>query len=198
MPRDYYIVLGIAASASAEEIHAAFRRRSKELHPDVSGADSGPFLELQEAYSVLSDPLRRRDYDRESTARVDVRVTRRPPRESVVPLRSRVSDVMLRPRSAAEPIAPLRPNSVMNDFFSFGPSFDEFFDRGWSNFGSFVQPEGARTESLDVEVLVSAEEARRGGRLRFAMPARGPGGEGAPPQIRDREFLPHGGFSRRC
>src|SRR5690242_21440897 len=94
MPRDYYVVLGIAASATAEEIHAAFRRRSKELHPDIAGGDSGPFLELQEAYSVLSDPVQRRGYDR-PPVQVEVRITRRPPRASMVPLR---------PRTVAEPM----------------------------------------------------------------------------------------------
>lgn len=171
MPRDYYVVLGIATSATAEEIHAAFRRRSKELHPDVSGTDSGPFLELQDAYAVLSDPAKRRDYDRESTKRVEVRV-RRPPRESVVPLRRRGSHVELRPRAAAEPISAQRPASILDDFQSFGPSFDELFDRLWGNFGPFTLPKGERVESLTIEVVATPAEARRGGRVRLAIPAR--------------------------
>ncbi len=172
MPRDYYVVLGIATSATAEEIHAAFRRRSKELHPDVSGTGSGPFLELQDAYAVLSDPAKRRSYDRESTGRVEVRVKRRPPRESVVPLRRRGFDDVLRPRTAAEPISAQSPASILDDFQSFGPSFDELFDRLWSNLGSFHQSKGERVESLNVEVVASPEEARRGGRVRLAIPAR--------------------------
>lgn len=162
MPRDYYVVLGIAASATAEEIHAAFRCRSKKLHPDVSGGDSGPFLELQEAYSVLSDPARRGAYDR-APVPIEVRSTRQPPRASMIPLRR---------RAVAEPIAPPQVASIMDDFQSFGPSFDELFDRLWGNFGPFAPPKSERVESLHVELVADPEEARRGGRVRLAVPAR--------------------------
>ena len=49
-----------------EEIRSAYRRLAIELHPDLSGFGSDQFLELQEAYSVLSDPMRRAVYDREA------------------------------------------------------------------------------------------------------------------------------------
>ncbi len=52
--------------ATAEEIRSAYRRLAIELHPDLSGFGSEQFLELQEAYSVLSDPMRRAVYDREA------------------------------------------------------------------------------------------------------------------------------------
>lgn len=171
MPRDYYVVLGISTSATAEDIHAAFRRRSKELHPDVSRQDSGPFLELQEAYAVLSDPVRRRHYDRDSTSRVDVRITGRPSRQSTVPLRRRRADVVLRPQTGAEPIT-ARSVSIMDDFQSFRPSFDELFDRLWANFGAFARPKGERSEGLNVEIVLSPADAQRGGRVRISVPAR--------------------------
>lgn len=171
MPHDYYVVLGISTSASAEDIHAAFRRRSKELHPDVSGRDSGPFLELQEAYAVLSDPARRRSYDRDFVSGARVRVTRDLPRASGVALhRRRGADIVLGGRSA-EPIAP-RPISLVEDFETFRPSFEEMFERLWSNFNQASRPKGERPESLHVEFLLTPEEARRGGRVRIAVPAR--------------------------
>ena len=64
MAKNYYLILGLAADASREDIKAAFRRRALELHPDRSGLGSGPFQEVQEAYRVLGDPERRRRYDR--------------------------------------------------------------------------------------------------------------------------------------
>ncbi len=64
MAKNYYLILGITADATKEDIKAAFRRRAMELHPDRSGLGSGPFQEAQEAYSVLADPDRRRRYDR--------------------------------------------------------------------------------------------------------------------------------------
>lgn len=63
--RDYYRILGVSPEATTEEIKSAFRRLALELHPDRSGADSGPFREVLEAYGVLSDPERRRAYDQQ-------------------------------------------------------------------------------------------------------------------------------------
>ena len=65
MARNYYLILGISTNASPEDIKAAFRHRALELHPDKSGLNSSPFIEAQEAYATLSDPQRRRAYDRQ-------------------------------------------------------------------------------------------------------------------------------------
>src|ERR1700741_4906009 len=66
MKKDYYLILRLTPEATAEEIRSAYRRLAIELSPDLSGFGSDPFLELQEAYSVLSDPMRRAIYDREA------------------------------------------------------------------------------------------------------------------------------------
>jgi molecular chaperone DnaJ len=65
--RDYYQVLDVQRSASDGEIKKAFRRLARELHPDVNAHDPAAeekFKEAAEAYEVLSDPERRRTYDR--------------------------------------------------------------------------------------------------------------------------------------
>src|SRR4030095_7256547 len=64
MQKNYYVILGVSSDATLEEIKSAFRQRAMELHPDRSGKESAPFLEVQEAYNVLSDATQRRRYDR--------------------------------------------------------------------------------------------------------------------------------------
>jgi len=67
MPTDYYDVLGVSRGASEQDIKKAFRRLARELHPDVNSHDpkaEDRFKEAAEAYEVLSDPERRRTYDR--------------------------------------------------------------------------------------------------------------------------------------
>lgn len=61
--RDYYEALGVAKSASADEIKKAFRRKAIELHPDKQGGDEAKFKEVNEAYEVLKDQSKRQRYD---------------------------------------------------------------------------------------------------------------------------------------
>lgn len=66
-PRDLYEILGVDRRATQEEIKQAYRRLARETHPDVRREDphaTERFKDVNEAYAVLSDPVKRSQYDR--------------------------------------------------------------------------------------------------------------------------------------
>ena len=64
--RDYYEVLGVSKNASVDEIKKAYRQTAKKYHPDMNPGDKeaeAKFKEASEAYAILSDAEKRRQYD---------------------------------------------------------------------------------------------------------------------------------------
>lgn len=61
--RDYYKILGLSRTASADEIKQAYYQMAKVHHPDVNKSDAKKFQEISEAYEVLSDQAKKRAYD---------------------------------------------------------------------------------------------------------------------------------------
>ena len=73
--RDYYEVLGVSKDASENDIKLQYRRLARKLHPDLNKTDpkaKEKFIELQEAYEVLSDETKRRNYDQYGFSGVNV------------------------------------------------------------------------------------------------------------------------------
>lgn len=60
--KDYYQILGVERSATADDIKRAYRRLASQHHPD-RGGDTAKFQEIQEAYSILGDDQKRSEYD---------------------------------------------------------------------------------------------------------------------------------------
>jgi molecular chaperone DnaJ len=178
MQKNYYVILGIASDASLEEVKSAFRRRAMELQPDISGLESEPFLEVQEAYGVLSDPERRRRYDRQTHPIVTRRRPWGPAAEPMVRARPQAE-----PLRAADSAGGFREVALADFFTRQSPSFAELFDRLWSNFDAVSRPKSEGLESLTVEVVLAVEEAQLGGRVQMNIPARATcpacGGSGA-------------------
>src|SRR5580698_8450467 len=67
MEIDYYAVLDLKAGAAAEEVHRAYRLLAMRHHPDRNSMPeaAATMARINEAYAVLSEPVRRRQYDRE-------------------------------------------------------------------------------------------------------------------------------------
>src|SRR5581483_745689 len=62
MASNYYEILGVPKGASADEIKRAYRKLAAEHHPD-RGGNSDKFKQINEAYQVLSDSIKRSQYD---------------------------------------------------------------------------------------------------------------------------------------
>jgi len=67
MAQDYYNILGVSKSASADDIKRAFRKKAHEFHPDKGNGNAEKFKEVNEAYQVLSDSAKRSQYDQYGT-----------------------------------------------------------------------------------------------------------------------------------
>ena len=71
LDKDYYAILGVAREATEDEIRRAYRRQALEWHPDRRPGDpraAERFREISEAYAVLINPARRREYDEATRA----------------------------------------------------------------------------------------------------------------------------------
>lgn len=160
MAKSYYAILGISPNATLEDIRSAYRRLAREFHPDYYAGGSDRFREIQEAYTVLGDARRRREYE-QSFSKVQ------PPEPA------RHADYC-----GPEPLIPeqgpfgLGDISPVRSFESFTPSFDEIFDWLWQNFSSLERPKSGRVQNLTLEVTLTPEQARRGGSVRIMVPAR--------------------------
>jgi curved DNA-binding protein len=161
--KDYYETLGVARSASADEIKQAFRKLARQFHPDVAknkATAEEKFKEINEAYEVLGDPEKRKRYDEMGPNWQDGAAGTSP------------RSYRQRPGPGGEP-----------DFEFGGTGFSDFFesffsdrrrgrsaDRGDSRAyehdeGAFVQP----GRDIEADLLVTLEEVIRGSRRKVTL-----------------------------
>jgi len=143
--RDYYEVLGVSRSASADEVKSAYRKAALKFHPDRNPADKAraeeKFREATEAYSVLSDPEKRAAYDRFGHAGV-----------------------------AGAPA----PADVSSIFEQFSDIFGDFFGvedlLGVGGRAGRRRPRAQRGNDLRYDMTLSFEEAANGLRTKIKIP----------------------------
>lgn len=160
MVEDYYEILGVDEDATREEIRSAYRRLAKECHPDCAEVGSEPFRRVHQAYEVLSDPARRRVYDREQAGSRFTVPVRRATRATPV-------------RSNPSPVEPLgarpysnygRRPSLLDRFFS--DPFDSVLDGLWGGFGTSIP---AAPPKVEMEMHLSSAQASAGGTFRVQI-----------------------------
>ena len=126
MKRDLYSLLGLESDASMDLIESAYRELVSELHPDRLEHDREIFLRIQKAYSTLSKAGRRKAHDEA--------------------LHGGERPLNLTPQTPVESLAPeekvdLGEVSLTHSFQTIQPSFEQLFDRLWSNF-ILLTPQG--------------------------------------------------------
>ena len=149
--RTYYMVLGVSNNETPRGIRAAYRELAKRLHPDVAGKESTrAFREATEAYDVLSDPQRRREYN-DALQRGD-----------------RLQEEAWRPPSRG----PVRrdPVTILGNPDGIRPSFEAMRARFLRNFTGRGVPKSEHLEALDFEIILTRPEAVRGAIAPVAVP----------------------------
>jgi curved DNA-binding protein len=162
MPRDYYEILGVPRTASADEIKKAHRKLARKFHPDMNKnnpAATEKFKEIQEAYDVLSEPQKRQNYDQFGHAGVNAG----PPPAGAEGFR--------RARGGGSTWQ-ANPNVTVEDFdFGGGGNFSDMFEqlfggRGGGAAGAQgprMRPQPAqRGEDIEHPVTLTFEQAARG------------------------------------
>jgi molecular chaperone DnaJ len=145
--RDYYEVLGVSKNASKAEIKDAYRRLAMQYHPDRNKAADAEdkFKEISEAYAVLSDDQKRRQYDTLGHAGFDQRYT---------------SEDIFRGADF---------ETIFRDIgFGFGDIFRTLFGGGFG--GAGFRQRRNRGQDLGYELEISLEEAAKGTEKEIIVP----------------------------
>ncbi|MBN1611423.1 MAG: DnaJ domain-containing protein [Polyangiaceae bacterium] len=141
--KTYYMILGVSSTASPGGIKAAYRDLARRLHPDVAGEQATrAFQEISEAYAVLSDAQRRRDYNDKLKRASD-------------------GEIVAVRRVEAEPLV-REPTTLLGNPERIRPSFEAMYERFLRNFTGIGVPKSEQPEALNFDVLLTPEEAARG------------------------------------
>ena len=144
MARDFYEALGISRTAAEKDIRAAYRKLARKFHPDVNPNDKAAesrFKEVNNAYEVLSDPEKRKKYDKYGD-------------------RWEMADQMEEAQRRGGGAGGFRTAQGAEGFGDFGSIFDNLFRR--ERGGPRAAPGNRRGQDIETPVEVSLEEAFKG------------------------------------
>ena len=154
--KDYYVTLGVARGASDDEIKKAFRKLARKYHPDVAKdkkLGEEKFKEINEAHEVLSDPIKRKQYDELGANWKEGAAYQQP------------SGQQARRNGTSH-------HGQADEFHFGGTGFSDFFEqmfggRGASGFspqgnGARSEPFGQRGGDIEGDILVTLDEVMKG------------------------------------
>jgi molecular chaperone DnaJ len=154
-PKNYYFILNVSNTEGQAAIRAAYRDLVKRMHPDRVGEEgTAVFQEINEAYEVLSDAVRRSEYNDELRRSEEKEMFQARPGEPTVRPEPLIFD-------RVSPFA--RPEHIR-------PSFESLHERLVRNFTGRGIPKSERLQSLNLTVYLSPQEAALGGRLPIGVP----------------------------
>ena len=172
--RDYYEVLGVPRDADTEDIRRAYRKLARENHPDINKDPEAEdrFKEISEAYEVLRDEERRRQYDR----------VRRPGRNG--------QDMSAADGFGGAPGTGFRDVNIEFGDSNFSDFFESMFGARRSPFGdSAFEDFAARGGDHEAVLELSLEEAAAGGRRKISLGDRRDYEVEVPPGVRDGQRI---------
>jgi molecular chaperone DnaJ len=182
LEKDYYKVLGVTRSASAEDIKKAYRKLARELHPDRNPDDKNAetkFKDVSEANAVLSDPAKRREYD-DTRALFGNGALRR---------NARAGGGGGVPFDLGDLFGAGAPTTSTGER-RFGGGFTDLFGSLFTGGSARTSRGPARGRDVEAELSLSFEEAVRGATLPLTLRAPGPcdtcHGSGAKPGTEPR------------